>query len=147
MSLNALTRRKADADTFARPDSQDRVRHLKREAQTIFDRTAVCVGAMIGLVLEKLLDEITVGSMDFDTVKTGFLGVLRRRHVIADNRLDLFDCQGMRLGEVVKTAGDECLPLAWMADGATGAAPFGCNDTCEMRPTCQSWMKILPLAS
>ena len=30
----------------------------------------------------------------------------------------------------------------WLAGAAaiTGAPPFGCSDTCEMRPTCQSWI-------
>ena len=29
-------------------------------------------------------------------------------------------------------------PAGAMADGATGSAPPGCIDGCEMRPTCQS---------
>ena len=30
------------------------------------------------------------------------------------------------------------LVLAAIAEGATGAPPFGCSELCEMRPTCHS---------
>ena len=33
---------------------------------------------------------------------------------------------------------------ACSADGATGAAPSGCNALWDTRPTCQSWAKITP---
>ena len=39
------------------------------------------------------------------------------------------------------------LPSAWIADGATGAAPPGCRLLCEKRPTCHSWQTILPPAA
>ena len=44
----------------------------------------------------------------------------------------------------VKVPLTKVLPLARIADGATGAPPFGCSEVCEMRPTCQSWMKMRP---
>src|SRR6478672_6248151 len=39
------------------------------------------------------------------------------------------------------------LVLAWMADGATGAALPGCRSVCETRPTCHSCTTILPPAA
>ena len=39
------------------------------------------------------------------------------------------------------------LVLARIAEGATGACPWGCSEVWETRPTCQSWTTILPSAS
>jgi hypothetical protein len=44
----------------------------------------------------------------------------------------------------VKVPLTKVLPLARIAEGATGAPLSGCNEICEMRPTCQAWMKMLP---
>ena len=38
-------------------------------------------------------------------------------------------------------------PAGAIADGATGSAPSGCSDGCEIRPTCQSCRKIRPPAA
>ena len=69
-------RRKPDADPLARPDAEDRIDDFERKAQTVIDRTAVSIGAMIGLVSEELIDQIAVGAMNFDAVEARLFGIL-----------------------------------------------------------------------
>ena len=53
--------------------------HFEHEAGAVFDGAAVLVGALVGAVLEELIEEVAVGAVEFDAVETGGLGVLRRR--------------------------------------------------------------------
>ena len=47
---------------------------LKGEAHTVFQRTAVSVGAPVGIGGKELADEIAVRPVDFHGVKPGFAG-------------------------------------------------------------------------
>jgi len=56
---------------------------------------------------------------------------------------------GTNAGIFPRTPNDamtKVLPLARIADGATGLPPPGWSDVWETRPTCQSWRKIRPPA-
>jgi hypothetical protein len=46
-----------------------------------------------------------------------------------------------------KPAAVNVLVFADLAVLDTGACPWGWSETCEMRPTCQSWTTILPPAA
>ena len=65
------------ADAARTEDRDGGVSTLEHEAGTVFDGTAVLVGAMVGAVLKELVEEIAVGSVKFHAVKHGSLCVLR----------------------------------------------------------------------
>src|SRR3546814_11449446 len=52
-----------------------RLGHLTEEAQTILQRAAVLVVALIAVRGNELVDKITVGGVDFHAVETGVEGV------------------------------------------------------------------------
>src|SRR5206468_9874226 len=57
-------------------DGDGSVHAFEHEAGAVFDGAAVLVGPVVGAVLEELIEEIAVGSVEFDAVESGELGVL-----------------------------------------------------------------------
>src|SRR5690606_7279161 len=55
-----------------------RANDFLRETGAIFQRTAVFIVALVGTFPEELVDQVTVGAVDLDTIKTQRLGIARR---------------------------------------------------------------------
>ena len=55
----------------------DRVKHFQRIAQTVFQRTAVLITALIAERREKLVQQIAVGGVQFNQLKAQTLGAQR----------------------------------------------------------------------
>jgi hypothetical protein len=65
-----LPLREAVDDRKVRPDrGPDRGHHLGRESGARLQRTAVAVGAVIGLGPEELVEQVAVGAVDLDGVE------------------------------------------------------------------------------
>jgi len=61
----------------APPDRDDGVGDFEHEPGAVFDRAAVVVRAVVGAVLEKLIEQVAIGAVDFHAVKAGALRILR----------------------------------------------------------------------
>ena len=114
---------------------------LDEKARAVCRAAAVTVGAPVGAVAQKLIDQISVGAVQFDAVEARLEGVARAAPVILDDAGDLRRLERARRDEGLHAVGVIASPAGAIADGATGSAPSGCNDGCEMRPTCQSCRK------
>ena len=64
-------RRETNPDPVASPDAGDRLDNLQREPGTVLHRTTVAVGTLVGAVTQELIEQIAVGVVDLDSVKTG----------------------------------------------------------------------------
>jgi len=60
-------------DTAGAPDFDRRVGHFQQQAGTVFQGAAVVVGALVGAALQELIQQVTVGPVDFHAVETGAL--------------------------------------------------------------------------
>src|SRR5579871_3226683 len=68
--------REMHADAARAPDRDHGVRYLQHQPRAVLDRAAVAIGALVGAVLQELVEQITVGAVDLDTVEARRLGVL-----------------------------------------------------------------------
>lgn len=59
------------------PNSNYRIDHHHWEAQAIFYRAAIFVGPLVAVAAKKLVNQVTIGGMDFHPIETGTLGILR----------------------------------------------------------------------
>ena len=61
---------------------------LQQQACAVLDGAAIWVGAVIGAVLEELVDEVAIRAMQLDAVETGSLGPLSRAAIVLDDAVD-----------------------------------------------------------
>ncbi len=64
------------ADAAGAEDGDGGVGDFEMETGAVLDGTAVLVSALVATVLEELVEEVAVGSVDFDAVEPGALGIL-----------------------------------------------------------------------
>src|ERR1700677_152898 len=64
-------RRKADAHPSTAPDTHDYLRHFHQQAGPVLDAPAVFISAKVCLIAKELIDQITVGAVDFHAVEPG----------------------------------------------------------------------------
>jgi hypothetical protein len=81
--------RQMHTDSLGSPNGDHRIGDFKHEPSAILDRTTVFVRAMIGTVLKKLVDEVTIGPVYLDTVKSSDLSVLCAMTEALDDAWDL----------------------------------------------------------
>ena len=106
------------ADAAGTEDGDGGVGAFEHEAGTVLDGTAVLVGALVGAVLEELVEEIAVGAVDLDAVEAGSLGVLCAAAKGLDDARDFAGFKGARDG--VGGFGFEDVEVAGGGDGAGG---------------------------
>ena len=73
-------RREADAGAISPDGGGDGSGRLNHEADAVFGRTAIRIGALVGGIAEELVQQITIGGVQLDPIKPGRNGILRRRH-------------------------------------------------------------------
>ena len=116
-AVGVAARGEMHADTAGAEDGDGGVGAFEHEASAVFDGASVLVGAVVGAVLEKLVEEIAVGAVELDAVESGGLGVLCAAAEGFDDAFDLFDFEG--------SGSDEGTLRAEEADGAC---------CCDQRP-------------
>ena len=110
--------RQVHPDTIVSPNRNHGIRNFQHETGAVLDRTPVNIHPMIGLVLEKLIEQIAVCPMNFNAVKTGQLRVLRALAVCRDYAWNLFQPQRSRRDERFQRADQTDMPRG--RDGARG---------------------------
>ena len=95
-SVGAVRRRQTDADPVRADGGDHGGRDLQHEAGAVLDRTAITVVALVGTILEELVDQIAVGGMDLDTVEAGLPRLFGGVDIVSDDALDFVDCQRTR---------------------------------------------------
>src|SRR5665647_3552524 len=143
--MRGHVRRDAVADTVAAPYLDDGFRDLKRQTSPVLKAAAVLIGSLVGPAPQELVQQVAVSAMDFYTIEAGGSGVLRRLPELPDDFRYLAGLQGPGHRNLLFSPGVWTKPSTGSADGATGRAPPRKSEW-ETRPTCQSWMKILPPA-
>ncbi len=79
---------------MGRKNLQHRLDNLPQKTEAVFHAAAVNILATVGFRLQKLVDQIAVGRVNLDTVKTGLFRPLRRPAVIFDDGGYFIDTQG-----------------------------------------------------
>ena len=75
--------------------------------------------------MEKLVDQVAIGGVDLDAVKTGVFRVRGSRPVVVDRALDFVERERSRLRNVYNPLSVTVWLRARTAEGATGATLFG----------------------
>ncbi|MNY04289.1 hypothetical protein D3C86_1369560 [compost metagenome] len=89
-------RRQVHADPAGAPHRYHRIGHFQHQPRAVFQRAAVLVAALVGAVLEELVEQVAVGAVDLNAVEAGGLGIRRALAVGLDDAGDLFRCQCAR---------------------------------------------------
>src|SRR5712664_4410826 len=63
--------------------------HFEQESRPIFDRASIPVGSFVAVVLEELIDQMTIGGHEFDAIEARFLRVERGGTVLLNDICDL----------------------------------------------------------
>jgi hypothetical protein len=85
----AVQRRDAQADAIRAPDADDGIEHFEHQTGAVLDGTAVGAAALVGTIAEEFVEEIAIGPVDFDAVKSGRFGVLSGFFETSDDAWDL----------------------------------------------------------
>ncbi|MNN03535.1 hypothetical protein D3C81_1162260 [compost metagenome] len=89
-------RRQTHADTLAASNIDHRLHHLAQEAQAILQRPAVGIGALVGLRVDELVDQITVGTMQLNAVKASGQCIAGGLRIVSYDARDLLFAQRTR---------------------------------------------------
>jgi len=123
MSLAGVTgeRRMAAADVGG-----DGAGHFQQQAGAVFDAAAVGVGALVGAGLEELVDEVAVGGVDLDAVKTRLDGGAGSAAVVGHDAGDLGQLQRAGHGGG-REGGHAVLDEHGLGVGLDGRRRHGCS--------------------
>jgi len=107
-----------------RPDGADGADDLEREANAVVEAAAVFVGAVVGEGREELVEEVTVGGVNFDEVEACGAGAVGGGNEVGDDLVHAgaVECGGDGVGIVeANGGGSDGLPAAFGGgDGAIG---------------------------
>ena len=95
--------REPDSSSLSACLSCHRPHDLIQKTGTVLNAAAVTVRALVGLVAQKLVDEISVGRMDLDAVKPCSKRIRRGPPIILDNARQLLRLQRSRSDERLKS--------------------------------------------
>ena len=75
--------RQADAGASAADRAGNGAHHFQQQACAVFDAAAIVVGAVVGAALQKLVEQVTVGTVDFGAVEPAGLDRVTRGRLVA----------------------------------------------------------------
>ena len=110
------TRRQMHADTAGAPHRDCGIGHFQHQPCAILRRATVGIGALVGAVLQELIEQVAIRAMDFHAVETSLLGVLRPLAVGLDDARDFIGFQGARRFVILHRANQA--DMAGRFDGA-----------------------------
>ena len=100
-----------------------------KKRAAVLDAAAVAVGALVGAILQELIDQIAVGAVHLDAVEPGGQRIARALRILRDDRGYLASFERARRRDRLEAFCREGLPLGLMAEGATGRRrPAGTTD-------------------
>src|SRR5712692_481032 len=88
-AAEVAVRREANAEPVPANVLGNAVEHIEQQSRAVLDRPAIGVGTAVAAVLEKLVDQETVGTVDLDRIEAGGDAILRRLAKIGDDGRDL----------------------------------------------------------
>ncbi len=137
--VERIGRCKSHADAVAAPFANQNFGRLDQESRAIDRAAAITVSALIGLVAQKLIDQVAVGAVQFDAIEAGLFGGDRGVAIIVHDAGDFVRLERARHDEGLHALGCHRLARRLQGRGRRPArAPPGCSEGCEIRPTCQS---------
>ncbi len=71
--------------TISTPHLDHCIHDFEEEPGAVLHRAAISIGSLVGFVLQKLVDEIAIGRMQFDPVESSHLRPLGAPAKIIDN--------------------------------------------------------------
>jgi hypothetical protein len=83
--------RETQADTVGAENCGQFSKRFEQKARPVLDRSAVCVGSLVGALLEKLVDQVAIGSVQLDAVEAGIERQLCGAAKIGQDTGNLFD--------------------------------------------------------
>ena len=104
-------RRDADAGPIRAGLGGHDLRDLKHQPGAVLDTPAIGVGPFVGAVLSELIEQIAIGAMDFDAVKSGGQRIRGAALEVFDDPWNFCKLERARLGDIGKGAVDEGLAL------------------------------------
>ena len=87
--LETADGRDANTDTVGAPLFTHRINHFQHQASAIFHAAAVLVSTMVGRRGKELVQQVTVGGVQFDKIESGIAGVTYRLTEIINDPWDL----------------------------------------------------------
>lgn len=90
------SRRNTHRDVASVPNRTDGIEHLEQEARAVLQRAAVYIRTVIRAVLQKLVRQITIGSVQFDTIEAGLFRKRRSATEFFDHAGNFFEREGAR---------------------------------------------------
>ncbi len=109
------------------PHRDGGVGHFQHQPGAVLDAAAVAIGALVAAVLEELVQQVTVGAVDFYAVEACPLGVLCALAIALVDGRNLGCLEGPRCYDCALRRSRLTLPLAAMALGARGSSPPRCS--------------------
>ena len=91
--MSIASRGQVHSHTLASPDGNHGVGDFQHQTGAIFHRPTIGVLTVVGFVLQKLIEQVAIGAMNLDAVKTGPLRILRTLALSSDNAWNLLQLQ------------------------------------------------------
>ena len=106
------------------PHADYRLSDLKRKTCAFLDAAAVGIGAPVGAVAQELVEQISIGAVQFDAVESSDLGVLGRSLKLTDNAWQLMQFKARGVTILTLPLLVNASPSTSSAEGAIGSAPL-----------------------
>jgi predicted O-linked N-acetylglucosamine transferase (SPINDLY family) len=115
-AMRVAARCEMQADALRAPNGDRRVHGFQHEPGAVLDGAAVGVRALVGAVLQELVEQVAVGAMQLHAIEAGRQGVLSRAAVVGDDAGNLFELQGPWHG--IRALGPQQADMTLRGDGA-----------------------------
>ncbi|OIQ76581.1 hypothetical protein GALL_417340 [mine drainage metagenome] len=99
--VEAILRAQPYADSVAGPDLDNGIDDIHQQRQALPWRAAIGVCALVAPVTQELVDQVTIGPVDFHPIEARFLGLPRGVPELIDHAQDLFRPQGPGCHEIL----------------------------------------------
>jgi hypothetical protein len=94
--------RQVEPDAIRAPHGDGRIDGFQHEPRTVLDRATVLIGAVIGAVLQVLIQQIAIRAVDLHAIESGPFGLLCAMSVGRDDarKLTVGECTWYRISNL-----------------------------------------------